>query len=87
MICIRITCPLVLYPLTPHVYIVKLGFTGVDIIFSEAVLTCTHDLCFEQKKYITIFHLKTFIFSAVKSYSILHGHVFVMFYNCNKQFS
>ena len=30
---IRITCPYVLYPLTPHFYIVKLGFTGVYIIF------------------------------------------------------
>ena len=30
---IRITCPCVLYPLTPHFYIVKLGFTGVYIIF------------------------------------------------------
>ena len=30
---IRITCLYVLYPLTPHFYIVKLGFTGVYIIF------------------------------------------------------
>ena len=30
---IRITHPCVLYPLTPHFYIVKLGFTGVYIIF------------------------------------------------------
>ena len=30
---IRITCPCVLYPLTPHFYIIKLGFTGVYIIF------------------------------------------------------
>ena len=53
-------------PLKPHFYIVKLGFTGVYIIFScfllenidcgtrlnrlaEAVLTSTHNLCFEQK--------------------------------------
>ena len=36
----------------PHFYIVKLGFTGVYIIFlitGEAVLTSTHNLCFEQK--------------------------------------
>ena len=55
----------VLYPLTPHFYIVKLGFTGVYIIFlfllkniycgysleplNEAVLKCTHNICFEQK--------------------------------------
>ena len=30
---IRITCPCDLYPLTPHFYIVKLGFTGVYIFF------------------------------------------------------
>ena len=47
--------------LKPHFYIVKLGFTGVYIIFLisaqnidcgyslEAVLTRTHNLCFEQK--------------------------------------
>ena len=49
--------------LKPYFYIVKLGFTGVYIIFylcllrkhrlwilvSEAVLTSTHNLCFEQK--------------------------------------
>ena len=28
---IRITCPCVLYPRTPHFYIVKLGFTGVEL--------------------------------------------------------
>ena len=51
-------------PLKPHLYIVKLGFTGVYIIvlisaqkhrlwysleLVEAVLTSTHNLCFEQK--------------------------------------
>ena len=51
-------------PLKPHFYIVKLGFTGVYIIFlisaqkhrlwvfvrtASAVLTSTHNLCFEQK--------------------------------------
>ena len=65
-------------PLKPHFYIIKLGFTGVYIIFVisaqnidcgyslepprrggsngypqsmfvEAVLTSTHNLCFEQK--------------------------------------
>ena len=29
---IKIICPCVYYPLTPHFYIVKLGFTGVYII-------------------------------------------------------
>ena len=50
-------------PFKPHFYIVKLGFTVVYIIFpilrkkilwalvriAEAVLTSTHNLCFEQK--------------------------------------
>ena len=46
---------------------------------SEAVLTCIHNLCFEQnKKNITIFHLKIIIFSAMKYRSILNGHVCVM---------
>ena len=50
-------------PLKPHFYIVKLGFAGVYLFFlfllqnidcgysldAEAVLTCTHNLCFEQK--------------------------------------
>ena len=50
-------------PLKPHFYIVKLGFTGVYIIFlfllknidcgyslePPQVLTSTHNLCFEQK--------------------------------------
>ena len=51
-------------PLKPHFYIVKLGFTGVYIFFlisaqkhrmwvlvrtASAVLTSTHNLCFEQK--------------------------------------
>ena len=62
-------------PLKPHFYVVKLGFTGVYIIFltsapihrfvdiGEAVLTSTYNLCFEQKyeKYQN-FYLKTFRF-------------------------
>ena len=54
------TCLYNFDPLKPHFYIVKLGFTGVYIIFFisakkhrlclvEAVLTSTHNLCFEQK--------------------------------------
>ena len=54
------TCLYNVYPLKPHFYIVKLGFTGVYIIVLisalkhrlwvlEAVLTSTHNLCFEQK--------------------------------------
>ena len=61
----------------PHFYIVKLGFTVVYISFlisakqnrlwvlfrTEAVLTCTHNLCFEHKyENYQKFYLKTFIF-------------------------
>ena len=60
-------------PLKPHFYIVKLGFTGVYIIFLisaqkhrlsvlEAVLTSTHNLCFEQK-YEKILEFFTWKFS------------------------
>ena len=54
------TCLYNFDPLKPHFYIVKLGFIGVYIIFLisaqkhrlwvfEAVLTSTHNLCYEQK--------------------------------------
>ena len=60
---IRITCPCNIYPLIPHYYIAKLGYAGIHVpIFlnfapkhelwvrlAEAVLTCTHNLCFEQR--------------------------------------
>ena len=61
-----ITCPCNENPLTPHFYIVKLGFTGVYII-SEAVLMCTHNLCFVQK-YENSQNISTenFIFTAAK---------------------
>ena len=63
-------------PLTPHFYTVKLGFTGVVI---EAVLTSTHNLCFEQKyENCQKNQLKIVIFTAVKNPCMLHGHVFVM---------
>ena len=39
---------------------------------------------FEQnKKNVTIFHLKIIIFTAVKNCCILYGHVFVM--GCNRE--
>ena len=41
------TCPCNVNPLESHFYIEKLGFAGVNL--GEAVLTCTHSLCFEQK--------------------------------------
>ena len=58
---IRKTCPCNEYPLKPHFYIVKLGYAGEYLFFLfllqnidcgyslEPVLTCTHNLCFEQK--------------------------------------
>ena len=62
---IRITCPCVLYPLTPHFYILKLGLQGYTLFsyfcsktcivgtrwnrLNEAVLTCTQNICFGQK--------------------------------------
>ena len=74
-------------PLKPHFYIVKLGFTGVYIIFhisahfffGEAVLTSTHNLCFEQKyeKYLN-FLSDNFLFLVVKFSIYLNRRVFVM---------
>ena len=71
-------------PLKPHFYIVKLGFTGVYIIFLisaqiEAVLTSIHNLCFEQKheKYQN-FLSENFHFLVVKFSVYLNRHVFVM---------
>ena len=61
VVTIRITCPCDLYPLTPHFYTVKLGFTGYAffLIFAQntdcgytlepPVLTSTHNLCFRAK--------------------------------------
>ena len=78
-------------PLKPHLYIEKLGFTGVYIIFlisaqkhiswalCEAVLTITHSLYFEQKyeKYQNSYK-KTFSFLMVKFSIYLNRRVFVM---------
>ena len=94
-------------PLKPHFYIVKLGFTGVYIIFliaaqnidcgyslepphrggsneypqsmGEAVLTSTHNLCFEQKyeKYKKNLS-EHFHFLVVKFSIYLNRRVFVM---------
>ena len=76
---------------------VKLGFTGVYIIFlvsaqkhglwvlvrtaSEAVLTSTHNLCFEQKheKYQNFLSENYHFFFKVKFSVYLNRHVFVMF--------
>ena len=80
-------------PLKPHFCIVKLGFTGVYIVFlisalkhrlwvlvrTAAVLTSTHDLCFEQKceKYMSFLSEK-FQFLEVKFSIYLNRRVFVM---------
>ena len=87
------TCLYNFDPLKPLFYIVKLGFTGVYIIFlisaqkhrvrvlvrTEAVLTNTHNLCFEQKyeKY-QIFLSENFQFLEVKFSTYLNRHVFVI---------
>ena len=91
------TCLYNFDPLKPHFYIVKLGFTGVYIIFlisaqnidcgnslepprrGEAVLTSTHNLCFEQKyeKYRR-FLSENFQFLEMKFSMYLNRLVFVM---------
>ena len=78
-------------PLKPQFYIVKLGFTGVYIIFLillkkhrlwilvRTVLTSTHNLCFEQEcgKYQN-FLSENFPFWVVKFSIYLNRYVFVM---------
>ena len=44
MLIIMITCPCNLYPLTPHFYILKLGFTGVYVIFLLFLFALKHSL-------------------------------------------
>ena len=70
-------------PHKPHFYIVKLGFTGVYIIFlisaQKAVLTSTYNLCFEQKKEkYQNFSSENFHFLVVKFSIYLNRRVFVM---------
>ena len=77
--------PLV-YPLTPHFYIVKVGFTGVFIIFLFLLLNIYCGYSLEPKIYVLSknmkivkqFQLKIVNFTAVKNRCILHGRVFVM---------
>ena len=46
---------------------------------TKAVLTCTHNICFEQKhEKKKKNQMKIVIFTAVKNRCILHGRVFVM---------
>ena len=47
---------------------------------NEAVLTCTHNICFEQKyENSKKIQLKIVIFTALKNCCILHGRVYIMF--------
>ena len=80
------TCLYNIDPLKPYFYIVKLGFTGVYIIFLVSaqnidfgVLTSTHNLCFEQKliKYQN-FLSEIFQFLEVKFSIYLNRRVYVM---------
>ena len=79
-------------PLKPHFYIVKLGFTGVYIIFFisaqkhrlwvlvRTASASTHNLCFEpkyEKKY-QIFLYENFQFLEVKFSIYLNRRVFVI---------
>ena len=90
------TCLYNVDPLKPQFYIVKLGFTGVYIVFlisaqkhrlwvlvrTEAVLTSTHNLRFEQKyKKCQSFLPENFRFLEVKFSIYLNRCVFVMFTN------
>ena len=91
VITITKTCLYNVDPLKPHFYVVKLGFTGLYIIFlisaqkhrlwilGEAVLTSTQNLCFEQKceKYLK-FLSEIFHFLVVNFSVYLNRHVFVM---------
>ena len=85
------TCIYNFDPLKPHFYIVKLGFTGVYFIFlissqkhwlwvlTEAVLTSTHNLCFEQKfENYQSFLSENFQFLVAKFSIYLNRRVFVM---------
>ena len=74
------TCLYNFDPLKPHFYIVKLGFTGVYIIFLiSAQKRSTHNLCFEQKyENYQFFSSENFHFLVVKISVYLNRHVFVM---------
>ena len=81
-----ITSPCNVYPLTPHFYIVKLGFTGVYIIsyfcsktYIVGTLTCTNNYVLSKNmKIVKKIEMKNVTVTAVKNRCILHGRVFVM---------
>ena len=83
------TCLYKFDPLQPHFYVIKTGVCRSIYYFSyfaknidceaEAVLTSTHNLCFEQKfeKYL-FFYLRIFELLEMKSSIYLNRYVFVM---------
>ena len=77
------TCPCNEDPLTPHLYIVKLGFTGIHffLIFApkHRLWVLTINVLSKNKKNIKNFHLKINISTAMKYCCILHGRVIVMY--------
>ena len=83
-----ITCPCDLYPLAPHFYIVKLGFTGVYIFLFFALKHRLRVLVrnmypqpmFLAKIRIQKFELEILFFTTNKISCILNGHVCVMGY-------
>ena len=85
------TCPCHVDPFTPHFYIVKLGFTGVHILFLFLVqnIDCgysleppkrvpTNNVLSKNMKIVKKIQLKIVIFTAMKNCCILHGRVCVM---------
>ena len=79
------TSPYNEHPLTPHFYIVKTGvYRGIHFFLIFAlkhrlwVLVRTASVLSKNKKNITIFQLKIFMFTVLKNCSILHGRFFVM---------
>ena len=79
-------------PLKPHFYLVKLGYTGVYIIFLISTqIIDLHNLCFEQKyEKISEFLSENFYFLVVKFSVYLNRLVFVMLtgvvYDCPSLF-
>ena len=91
-VCITKTCLYNFDPLKPYFCVVKLGFTGVYIVFListqkhrlRVFVTSTHNLCFEQKyEKISEFFIWKFSFFGVKFSVYLNRRVFVMPVNYN----
>ena len=91
---IMITCPCSEHPLTPHFYIVKLGFTGVYIIFLFLLLNidCGSNVYPQSMFWAKIRKTSQFFIwklwflqpwnLSMKYCCILHGRVFVMSVSC-----